>query len=98
MFRSSFADTDGGRVATSVFGRSFAKFVRGLTLIFLVGAGFFGGDQANVLLFFAIFAQIFQREPVIPCKNEVDGVDDFRAIIAFATVFLVGLAVIPLPV
>ena len=64
----------------------------------MVGAGFFGGDQANVLLFFAIFAQIWQKEPAIPCKNEVDGVSDFRAIAALATLFLVGAAVIPLPI
>mmetsp|Transcript_16099 Transcript_16099/g.24126 ORF Transcript_16099/g.24126 Transcript_16099/m.24126 type:complete len:866 (-) Transcript_16099:22-2619(-) len=91
-------NTDGGRVATSIFGRSFAKFIRGTSLVLMVGAGFFGGDQANVLLFFAIFAQIWQKEPAIPCKNEVDGVSDFRAIAALATLFLVGAAVIPLPI
>ena len=91
-------NTDGGRIALSVFGRSFAKFVRGATLIVLVGAGFFGGDEANLLLFYAVFAQIWQREPEIPCKNEVDGVSDGRAIVAFITLFLVGLAVVPLSI
>jgi hypothetical protein len=62
----------------------------------MVGAGFFGGDEANLLLFFAIFAQIWQKETEIPCKNEIDGVSDERAILAFMTAFLVGLAVVPL--
>eukprot|EP00558_Chaetoceros_sp_UNC1202_P010603 CAMPEP_0197234186 /NCGR_PEP_ID=MMETSP1429-20130617/1990_1 /TAXON_ID=49237 /ORGANISM="Chaetoceros sp., Strain UNC1202" /LENGTH=863 /DNA_ID=CAMNT_0042692531 /DNA_START=24 /DNA_END=2615 /DNA_ORIENTATION=- len=89
-------NTDGGRAATALFGRSFAKFIRGVTLVALVGAGFFGGDEANLLLFFAIFAQLWQKEPVIPCQNEVDGVSDSRAVLAFMTAFLVGLAVVPL--
>ena len=91
-------NTDGGRIATSLFGRSFAKFVRGATLVGMVGAGFFGGDEASLLLFFAIFAQIWQKEQEIPCKNEIDGVSDERAILAFATAFLVGLAVVPLSI
>jgi membrane-associated protease RseP (regulator of RpoE activity) len=89
-------NTDGGRVAQAMFGRSFAKFIRGSTLVFMVGAGLFGGDEANLLLFFAIFAQVWQKEPEVPCKNEIDGVSDERAILAFMTAFLVGLAVVPL--
>ena len=89
-------NTDGGRVAQALFGRSFAKFIRGVALAMMVLAGFFGGDEVNLLLFFAIFAQIWQKEPEIPCKNEIDGVSDGRAILAFAAAFLVGLAVVPL--
>jgi len=91
-------NTDGGRVAQAMFGRSFAKFIRGSTLILLVGAGFLGGDEANLLLVFACFAQIWQKETEIPCKNEIDGVSDERALLAFLTAFLVGLAVVPLSV
>jgi hypothetical protein len=49
-------------------------------------------------LFFAIFAQIWQKESEIPCKNEIDGISDERAVLAFATAFLVGLAVVPLSI
>eukprot|EP00557_Chaetoceros_sp_GSL56_P003532 CAMPEP_0176489474 /NCGR_PEP_ID=MMETSP0200_2-20121128/7308_1 /TAXON_ID=947934 /ORGANISM="Chaetoceros sp., Strain GSL56" /LENGTH=850 /DNA_ID=CAMNT_0017886619 /DNA_START=116 /DNA_END=2668 /DNA_ORIENTATION=+ len=91
-------NTDGGRIAQAMFGRSFSKFIRGVTLILMVVAGFFGGDQANILLFFAIFAQIWQKEPEVPCKNEIDGISDERAVLAFATAFLVGLAVVPLSI
>jgi membrane-associated protease RseP (regulator of RpoE activity) len=89
-------NTDGGRVAQALYGRGFAKFIRNLTLVSMVLAGFFGGDEVNLLLFFAIFAQIWQKEPEVPCKNEIDGVSDERAILAFLTAFLVGLAVVPM--
>jgi membrane-associated protease RseP (regulator of RpoE activity) len=91
-------NTDGGRIAQAMFGRSFSKLIRSVTLILMVGAGFFGGDEANVLLFFAIYAQIWQKEPEIPCKNEIDGITDERAALAFITAFLVGLAVVPFSV
>ena len=54
-------NTDGGRVAQALYGRGFAKFIRNLTLVSMVLAGFFGGDEVNLLLFFAIFAQIWQK-------------------------------------
>lgn len=89
-------NTDGGRVAQALFGRTFSKFVRGVAIAMMILAGFFGGDEVNLLLFFAIFAQIWQKEPEIACKNEIDSVSDERAVLAFATAFLVGLAVVPL--
>ena len=89
-------NTDGGRVAQSLFGRNFAKFIRGVTIAMMILAGFFGGDEVNLLLFFAVCTQIWQKEQEIPCKNEVDGVSDVRALVAFGTAFLVGLAVVPL--
>lgn len=90
-------NTDGGRIALSIFGRSFLRFARSLTLGLLILAGLFGSDQANLLIVYAIVAQIWMSEPEIPCKNEVDGIDDIRLFIGVSVAVLVGLAVIPLP-
>lgn len=89
-------NTDGGRIATSLFGRSFATLLHTLTLFVLGAIGLFGGDESNILLFYAMFILFFQREPEIPCQNEVDGIDDFRALFAFGTAVLVGLSLVPM--
>ena len=62
----------------------------------MIVAGLFGDDKANLLLFFAVYSQIWQRETEIPCRNEVDGIDDFRVIVGFMSLFLAGLAIVPL--
>jgi len=50
----------------------------------------------NILLFYTIFAQIWQRESEITSKNEIENVDDVRAVVAFITGILVALTVIPM--
>ena len=62
----------------------------------MIAAGLFGDDNANLLLVFALYSQIWQRETEIPCKNEVDGIDDFRVVVAFLSFALAGLAIVPL--
>ena len=57
-------DTDGGRMSISLFGRGFSRIIRGLVVFLMVLAGLFGGDECNVLLFYAVFATIWQKEPV----------------------------------
>ncbi len=91
-----FLDTDGGRVALSLFGRSISRVVRTGTIGLIVISSFFGGDNMNILLFYTIYAQIWQRESEIPSKNEIENVDDIRAITAFVTGLLVALTVIPM--
>lgn len=90
-------NTDGGRIALTIFGRGFLRFVRSLTLGLLILAGLFGSDQADLLIVYAIIAQIWMRETEIPCKNEVDGLDDGRLVLSSLVAFIVGLAVVPLP-
>lgn len=90
-------NTDGGRIALTIFGRGFLRFVRSLTLGLLILAGLFGSDQADLLIVYAIIAQIWMRETEIPCKNEVDGLDDGRLVLASLVAFIVALAVVPLP-
>lgn len=90
-------DTDGGRVSMSLFGRSISRVVRTTTIGIIVFSSFFLlGNEMNVLLFYTIFAQIWQRESDIPCKNEIENVDDVRGIIALVTGLLVALSVIPM--
>jgi len=91
-------NTDGGRVSTSVLGRRFARMVSVGILWTLLLAGIFGGDKSDVLFSYALYSSFWQNEPEIPCRNEVDGVDDFRAIIAFGSAVLVALALVPLDV
>jgi len=91
-------NTDGGRISTSVLGRSFARMVSVGILWTLLLAGIFGGDKSDVLFSYALYSSFWQNEPEIPCRNEVDGVDDFRAVIAFGSAVLVALALVPLDV
>ena len=81
----------------SLFGRSISRVVRTTTIGIIVFSSFFLlGNEMNVLLFYTIFAQIWQRESEIPCKNEIENVDDVRGIIALVTGLLVALSVIPM--
>jgi len=91
-------NTDGGRISTSVFGRSFARVLSVGILWVLLLVGIFEGDNSDVLLSYALYSAFWQNEPEIPCRNEVDGVDDFRAVVAFGSAVLVTLALVPLNV
>lgn len=91
-------NTDGGRVATALFGRSFSRIVNGFTLLFLVLLGVFGLDESNVFLLYALFCTFFQREPEIPVKNEIDTIDEVRGVIAIASAVLVTLALCPITI
>jgi membrane-associated protease RseP (regulator of RpoE activity) len=90
-------NTDGGRISIAFFGRSFARVVQGFFILILALAGVFGVDQTNVLLCYAIFCQLWQKEPEVPCRNEVDELDSGRGFIAIATAVLVLLILTPLP-
>lgn len=83
-------------MSLSLFGRSVSRVVRSGTIGLIVFASFFGGETVNLLLFYTIYAQIWQRDSEIPCKNEVENVDNVRAVVALATGLLVALSVIPM--
>lgn len=89
-------NTDGGRISHAVFGRSFSRVVQGFALLILVLSGFFGYDESNLLLSYAIFATLWQKEPEIPCRNEVDELDLTRGLIAIATAFVAVLSIVPI--
>ena len=89
-------NTDGGRISVAFFGRSFSRVVQGTTLLVLVLSGFFGADNQDNLLCYAIYAQFFQKEPEIPCRNEVDELNTIRGFIAIGIWVLVALILVPL--
>ena len=90
-------NTDGGRISLAFFGRSFSRVVQGTALLVLVISGFFGADEVNILLCYAIYAQFFQKEAEVPCRNEVDELDSVRGLVAIAMSLLVLLTLTPLP-
>ncbi|KAL7543542.1 hypothetical protein ACHAXR_012847 [Thalassiosira sp. AJA248-18] len=90
-------NTDGGRISLSFFGRSFSRVVQGTAILVLVIAGFFGADQANTLLCYAIYCNFFQKEAEVPCRNEVDELDTARGFLAIGVSLIVMLTLIPLP-
>lgn len=63
----------------------------------LVVAGFFGGDNVNTLLCYAVYTQFWQKEAEIPCRNEVDELDSVRGVVAIVMSLVVILALLPLP-
>ena len=88
--------TDGGRVALAMFGRRGAFIVKSFTALTLVAAGLFGGDQANILLAYVLFALIWQRELETPARNEVQELDFGRGAVGIAMAVAVGLALFPM--
>jgi hypothetical protein len=89
-------DTDGGRIASAFFGRTFARLLEGFVLFVLVVVGFFGLDQSSLLLTYALFTSFYQRDPEIPCLNEVDDLGVTRGIIAILTSMVVAISLIPM--
>lgn len=55
------------------------------------------GDDP-VVLFFGLFVIFFQRQPELPCANELTPVDDVRRAAAAAALLLVALTLLPYPV
>ena len=91
-----FTDTDGGRVSLAMFGRRGAYVTQWLTAIVMVLAGLFGLDDLNILLAYAFFALIWQRELETPIRNEVDELDFTRGLVGIAVIIMVGLTLIPM--
>lgn len=78
------------------FGRSFSRVVQGTALLILVLSGVFGADDSAMLLVYGIFGQFFQKEPEIPCRNEVDELDATRGFVAIGMSVFVILTLVPL--
>lgn len=79
------------------FGRSFSRVVQNTAILLLVIAGIFGGDPSNILLCYVVYAQTWQREAEVPCRNEVDELDSVRGLVAIGLSLMVILTLVPLP-
>lgn len=91
-------NTDGGRISLAFFGRSFSRAIQVAAAVILVSANLFGADPANILLGYVVFTQIWQSEPEVPCRNEVDELDLVRGFAAIALWTLVILILVPMPI
>jgi membrane-associated protease RseP (regulator of RpoE activity)/protein-arginine kinase activator protein McsA len=85
--------TDGGRIATSLFGRSGTQLV---SLITFIGMFLLGLSGSDLILFYFSYVVFFQSELEIPQRNEVDDIDFSRVLIATTTGVLVLLTLIPM--
>jgi len=88
--------TDGGRISLSMFGRRGAFVTKLFTTIILVMSGLFGLDELNVLLAYAVFILVWQRELESPIRNEVDELDFTRGLLGIVMAIFVGLTLIPM--
>jgi hypothetical protein len=59
--------------------------------------GLFWFDKSWILILYALFVLLWQRELKTPALNEVDDLDTIRGIVGIASAVLVALTLIPLP-
>lgn len=90
-------DTDGGRVSLAMFGRRGAYLVKTFSILAICAVGLFGFDESHILLLYALFVAIWQRELETPALNEVDDLDTKQGLVGIASAVLVALTLIPLP-
>lgn len=79
-----------------MFGRRGAFVVKLFTTLILTTAGLIGLDNVNILLAYAVFTLVWQRELESPIRNEVDELDFSRGLLATASAIMVGLVLIPM--
>jgi hypothetical protein len=89
------SDTDGGRIAVTMFGRSGALLVKTFTTIALCVAGLVGFDDAGVLLNYVLLVVLWQSELEAPARNEVEELDVVRGCTAIVAAVLVVLILWP---
>jgi hypothetical protein len=46
------------------------------TIAIIVFCSFFRGDSVNLLLFYTIYAPLWEHECEIPCTNKIENVDN----------------------
>jgi hypothetical protein len=89
-------ETDGGRISLTMFGRRGSFVVQLFTTPLLFLAGILGWDNADILLTYALFTVIWQRQLETPVRNEVDELDFSRGLLAIGSAVLVGLILLPM--
>mmetsp|Transcript_5409 Transcript_5409/g.7973 ORF Transcript_5409/g.7973 Transcript_5409/m.7973 type:complete len:480 (+) Transcript_5409:942-2381(+) len=87
-----YGRTDGGRIALALFGRNAAGFLNGFSLITLFIAGL--GNDTFLLYFLFVF--LFQGDPEIPLRNEIDDVGLVRVALSLFTAAFVIMTLVPI--
>ncbi len=84
--------TDGGRIAFALLGRNITKLINGITLITL----FIAGLGSDLFLLHFLFVFLFQGEPEIPLRNELEEVGPLRVLLSLATAAFVIMTLVPI--
>lgn len=79
-----------------MFGRRGSFVVQLFTTPLLFLAGILGWDTADILLTYALFTAIWQRQLETPVRNEVDELDFSRGLVGIGSAVLVGLILLPM--
>jgi hypothetical protein len=80
-----------------MFGRRGTYLIKTFGALTLVFVGLVGLDEARLLFVYTVFIFLSQRELEGPMQNEVDQLDDGRAVLGFLTGMLVTLTLLPMP-
>jgi hypothetical protein len=89
-------DTDGGRIAMSMFGRRGILLVKTLVAAILCSAGLFGLDDSGIILNYVIVMLLWQNEIETPARNEVEELDTVRGSFGIIMAVLVFLILSPM--
>ena len=80
-----------------MFGRRGAYLIKTLVATALCFLGLVGLDESRLLISYTAFVYLCQQELEGPMLNEVDQVDDGRAVVGFLAAMLVTLTLLPMP-
>mmetsp|Transcript_6121 Transcript_6121/g.11047 ORF Transcript_6121/g.11047 Transcript_6121/m.11047 type:complete len:585 (-) Transcript_6121:77-1831(-) len=86
---------DGGRVIQAIFGRTTAATISSATLVLQGLSSVFGDNR--LLLIWALITILLQREPEIPCQDEVSETSDVRSAVATIVMMTALLTLLPFP-
>lgn len=84
-------------MALTIFGRRGFFLVKTFSVLAICAAGLFGLDNSEILLVYALFVMLWQRELETPALNEIDDLGTARGLAAFPIAVLVALSLLPLP-
>lgn len=88
-------NTDGGRVASALFGRNGSLLIQGLTRVIVASAALFGNDPSHILILYALFTLFTQTSSEVPCRNEIDSLDATRGVLAITVWILTAMILFP---
>jgi membrane-associated protease RseP (regulator of RpoE activity) len=86
---------DGGRIIQSLYGRTIAARITGLTFV-LQGLSTIVGNS-SLLLYWSLICIFLQRESDYPCRDEITEPSDWRFGVGLGAMFFMLAVLIPLP-
>jgi membrane-associated protease RseP (regulator of RpoE activity) len=89
---------DGGRIASATLGPNKAGLLQGIATFALLLSTFLFPGRGDALFYFALVAITFQRNPEVPCADDITQLDDTRKKLFIFTVSLVFLTLLPIPI